>query len=106
MAGEELPTASNGNRRALAAVLFMSGVNVAFDAMSTINSSPWTHETFSSPEKMAAGHEYVTQAIIVSTAFGFVGSSIGGSPAPLFGTLAANGYLYWLYRRAFKRGAG
>lgn len=105
MAGEEMLASGNGNRHALAAVMFMGGAYLAFDAMSTINSSPWTHETFSSPEKMAAGREYVAQAIVVSLAFGTMSSIIGREPWPLIGTAAGDVYLGWLYWRAFRRAA-
>ena len=105
MAGEEaLAAGENGNRK-LTAVLFMGGVYLAFDAMSTINSSPWTHETFSSPEKMSAGREYVLQAIVVSLAFGTMSSIIGREPWPLIGTATGDAYLAWLYWRAFRRAA-
>jgi threonine/homoserine/homoserine lactone efflux protein len=104
MAGEDL-LVQNGNRHALAAVMFMGGAYLAFDAMSTINSSPWTHETFSSPEKMAAGREYVLQAIVVSLAFGTMSSLIGREPWPLIGTATGDAYLAWLYWRAFRRAA-
>lgn len=103
MAGEEYSVAPNGNTRALAAVMFMGGVYIAFDSMSTINSSPWTHETFSSPAKMKSGKEYVLQSVIASMSFGLASSIIAGSPWPLLGTSAADGYLYWLYHRAFSR---
>ncbi len=103
MAGEEMIGAGVKANTGVSAILFLSGCYLSFDAMSTINSSPWTHETFSSAEKMAAGREYVAQAIGVSFAFGAVGALVGHSPWPLIGVAAGNGYLYWLYHRAFDR---
>ena len=102
MAGEEaLAAGENGNRK-LTAVLFMGGVYLAFDAMSTINSSPWTHETFGQDAKKAESAQwYVRQAIGTSLAFGAMSSYVGGTPWPFIGTGIANGYLYWLYRRAY-----
>jgi hypothetical protein len=105
MAGEE-QIGTNSSHRAVEAMLFLGGCYLSFDCMSTINSSPWTHETFSSPEKMASGREYVLQSIGVSLAFGSAASAIGREPWPLLGVMAGNGYLYWLYRRAFHRAVG
>ncbi|MGD0220595.1 MAG: hypothetical protein ABSC73_09110 [Acidimicrobiales bacterium] len=105
MAGEDLLGVSSGHR-AVEAMLFLGGCYLAFDAMSTVNSSPWTHETFTSPEKMASGRDYVMQSIGVSLAFGAVSSAIGREPWPLLGVLAGDAYLYWLYRRAFGRAVG
>ena len=103
MAGEEMVAAGASSGRELSAVLFLGGCYLSFDAMSTINSSPWTHETFSSPAKMAAGKEYVGQAICVSFAFGAISSAVGHTPWPLIGVAASNAYLGWLYYRAFSR---
>ena len=104
MAGEEaLAQGANGNRK-LAGVLFMGGVYLAFDAMSTINSSPWTHETFGSdPAKAESGQAYVREAVAVSLSFGAIGSWIGESPWPFLGCATANAYLFWLYRRAYNK---
>ena len=103
MAGEELLGGANANKQALAAVLFMGGIYLAFDAMSTINSSPWTHETFSSPEKMASGKNYVHQSIGASLTFGAISSLIGHQVWPIVGVATGDLYLYWLYHRAFQR---
>ncbi len=102
MAGEDM-LGTNGNKQALAAVLFMGGIYLAFDAMSTINSSPWTHETFSSEAKMKSGKEYVLQSIGASLVFGTASSLIGHQPWPLIGVATGDLYLYWLYHRAFQR---
>jgi hypothetical protein len=104
MAGEEVMGTTS--HRALAAVLFMGGVYIAFDACSTVNSSPWTHRTFTSPEKLDAGKYYVLQSIGVSLAFGAASSAISHEPWPLLGVMAADGYLYWLYRGAFHAAMG
>ena len=102
MAGEEMLASGNGSRHALAAVMFMGGAYLAFDAMSTINSSPWTHETFGQDAKKAESAQwYVRQAIGTSLAFGAMSSYVGGTPWPFIGTGIANGYLFWLYRRAY-----
>ena len=94
--------------RELTALLFLGGVYVAFDGMSTINSSPWTHETFGSdPEKAESQKRYVRQAMMASLALSGASSVIGHTPVPFCGTLVADGYLWWLYRRAYvKANAG
>lgn len=107
MAGEELIIATARGKpkdvRLLESVAFMGGIYLAFDAMSTINSSPWTHETFSSPEKMKSGKEYVLQAIGISLLLGTFATIKGGDPWPLIGVSVADAYLGWLYWRAFGR---
>ena len=93
--------------RELTALLFLGGVYVALDGMSTINSSPWTHETFGSdPEKAESQQWYVRQAIGVSLALGGASTLIGGTPWPLVGTATADLYLWWLYRRAYHKAKG
>lgn len=107
MAGEEaLAQGANGNRK-LSAVLMMGGIYLAFDAMSTINSSPWTHETFGQDKAKADSAQwYVRQAIGTSLAFGAASSWVGGTPWPLIGTASADAYLWWLYRRAYNLAQG
>jgi hypothetical protein len=88
------------------ALLFMGAVMVSMDCMSSLNSSPWTSETFgASPEKAASSREYVMHAVIVSTALSLVSASIAESWWPIVGVAATNGYLYWIYERALRRGS-
>jgi hypothetical protein len=107
VAGEEVMAAKGAPSRELTALLFLGGVYVAFDGMSTINSSPWTHETFGQdPEKAESQQWYVRQAMGVSLVLGGTSSFIGGTPWPLIGTVAANTYLFWIYRRAYHKAKG
>ena len=79
----------------------MGGVYIAYDAMSTLNSSPWTHETFGQdPKKKESAQWYVRLAIGRALALGAVSSWIAGTPWPLIGVLVADADLYWVYRRA------
>lgn len=93
-------------RDGVAAVLFMQGVMTSTDAMSALNSSPWTSETFgASPEKAASSRNYVRQSVILSTGVGLIASAVGRSWWPLVGITATNAYLFCLYERALAKGA-
>src|ERR1017187_8887304 len=99
--------AAGSGKREVSALLFLAGCYIAFDAMSTIDSSPWTHETFGSdPKKAESAQWYVRQAIGTSLAFGATSSYVGGTPWPLMGTALADAYLWWLYRRAYHLAQG
>lgn len=92
--------------RAISAVLFMQAGMYALDAMSALNSSPWTSENFGAdPVKAASCKEYVTHSVVVSTAYCVASAIIAESPMPIIGAAVNNTYLYWLYHRALKRGA-
>jgi hypothetical protein len=43
---------------------------------------------------------------MASLALSGASSVIGHTPVPLFGTLVADGYLWWLYRRAYVKAKG
>lgn len=95
----------NGNR-AVSAVLFMQAGMYAMDAMSTLNSSPWTSENFGADaEKAKTSKEYVCHAIAVSGVFCTLSAVIAESWWPIFGAAATDVYLWWIYDRALKRGA-
>lgn len=97
-----------------AAVLFLVSGMTTFDAYSTLNSSPWTAESFGADEARAASlREYVRHAIIFSMTYAVISSLILISDQsedsrlawyPLIGAGGANLYLAWLYRRASNRG--
>jgi hypothetical protein len=107
VAGEEVMAAKAGDNRELAGLAFLAGCYIAFDCQSTLNSSPWTHETFGQdPAKAESQQWYVRQSIGVSMALGAVGSLIGGSPWPLVGCSIANTYLWWIYRRSYNLATG
>lgn len=95
----------NGNRE-VSAVLFMQAGMYAMDAMSTLNSSPWTSENFGAdPEKAKSSREYVIHAVVASGFFCTLSAIIAQSWWPIFGALATDIYLWWIYDRALKRGA-
>lgn len=103
MAGEEL-----GSRGALGAILFMQASMNTLDAYSTLNSSPWTAESFGADDRRAAAlKEYVCHAVVYSMAYAaasafIVRGKLGGYI--IAGAVITNGYLIWLYMRASKRG--
>jgi hypothetical protein len=93
------------DRREVAALLFMGSVMMTLDAYSSLNSSPWTAESFGAdPARVASLREYVTHAIVFSMLYAVASSVIAESPLPVIGALTANVYLVWLYRRASERG--
>lgn len=90
-------------RRAFAAVLFLQAGMVAFDAMSTVNSSPWTAESFGADARRRASlNKYVNHAIVVSTGYNIGASLLAGTWWPLIGGTIANVYLYKLYDDAVR----
>ncbi|MGA2655838.1 MAG: hypothetical protein ABSF18_07700 [Gammaproteobacteria bacterium] len=102
--GDEFLNMGKANRDALSAILFLAGSTNAFDAYSTLNSSPWTAESFGGdPAKAASCREYLYHAIGITMAYGLAASFIAESPYPLAGTVIIDIYLYWLYNRALNR---
>lgn len=94
---------------ALAAVLFLGAVNETMQAYGTLNSSPWTAESFGADDRRAkAMKEYVAHAVVFSMAMALIAAYIAdGRKATwsiLLGTAGVNAYLVWLYMRASKRG--
>jgi hypothetical protein len=97
-----------------AATLFLISGMTTFDAYSTLNSSPWTAESFGADEARAALlREYVRHAIVFSMAYAIAAAVIviGDDDEdnnlawyPIIGAGVANLYLAWLYRRASARG--
>lgn len=113
MAGEDLSTNAGAARpggdaeRKLAAVLFMGGVYAVLDAMSTLNSSPWTHETFGGdPAKASSAQRYVRMGLTRGVAFGGIASWIGNTPWPLIGVSVAGADLYRVYAKAHREATG
>ena len=100
MAGE-MTNVSSKNNRGIQGLGFASGIYLAYDCMSTLNSSPWTHETFGgSPGKAASAQRYVRMAIIRSTALAALTSWLMGSITPLLGSSVANADLFYVYWKA------
>jgi hypothetical protein len=96
-------------RNEMAAVLFLSAVNETMQAYGTLNSSPWTAESFGADDRRAkAMKEYVAHAVTFSMLMGIVAATIArgqkATVAIIGGTVGVNVYLVWLYMRASKRG--
>ena len=101
---EGLPFDGNGDR-AISAVLFLQAGMYTMDAMSTLNSSPWTSENFGAdPQKAQSAREYVLHALGVGTAYCAASSAIARSWWPLLGAGVNALYLFWIYERALARG--
>ena len=93
----------------MAALLFLAAVNETMQAYGTLNSSPWTAESFGADDRRAAAlREYVAHAVVFSLATGVAAAWLArgrkSTYAILAGTIAVNAYLVWLYRRASDRG--
>lgn len=105
MAG--LEDGARGNE--IAALLFMTASMNTLDAYSTLNSSPWTAESFGADERRArALKEYVAHAVVYSmayaTAAAFIAHGRAATYAIITGALVTNAYLVILYMRASQRG--
>lgn len=100
MAGEMIGE-SNKTSRGVQGLGFAAGVYISLDCMSTLNSSPWTHQTFGGdPGKAESAQHYVRQAIAVSTALAAFTGFLMGSPAPIVGATVTNVGLWYVYHRA------
>lgn len=103
MAGEEY-----GTRNALGAILFMQASMNTLDAYSTLNSSPWTAESFGADDRRAAAlKEYVGHAVVYSLGYATASAFIVRGRIGwwiILGALITNAYLVWLYTRASARG--
>lgn len=105
MAGLESSAGSNE----LAAILFLQASMNTLDAYSTLNSSPWTAESFGADERRAkALKEYVGHAVGYSMLYAIAAAILARGPratsAILAGAIITNVYLVYLYTRASKRG--
>lgn len=102
-------SAGMGGGDAIAALLFLNSSMNTLDAYSTLNSSPWTAESFGADERRAAAlKEYVAHAVVYSMAYAVAAAFIARGPkatwAIIIGTLVTNTYLVILYMRASYRG--
>lgn len=105
MAGLEDAT----GRNELSAILFLQASMNTLDAYSTLNSSPWTAESFGADERRAkALKEYVAHAVGYSMLYAIAAAILARGPratsAILAGAIITNVYLVYLYTRASKRG--
>lgn len=96
-------------RDVLAALLFMQASQMTMSAYGTLNSSPWTAESFGADERRAAAlREYVRHAVVYSMAYAVASAAIVSRPSArkwiILGAVITNGYLMWLYTRASERG--
>lgn len=97
------------DRDAVAAILFLAAINETMQAYGTLNSSPWTAESFGADDRRAkAMREYVTHAVIFSMATAALAAWVArGKKATwviIGGAAGTNAYLVWLYLRASSRG--
>lgn len=104
----DLMTGASG-ADAVAALLFLTASMNTLDAYSTLNSSPWTAESFGADERRAkALREYVGHAVVYSMAYAgaaaFIAKGRQATVAILAGAVITNAYLVWLYARASVRG--
>jgi hypothetical protein len=103
MAGEMTGIGGKTNR-GIQGLAFAAGIYISFDAMSTLNSSPWTHERFGKDQGHAeSAQHYVRLAIVQSTALATLTSVLMGSLMPLLGASVANADLYYVYYRAGRK---
>ena len=98
-----------GGGDAVAALLFLASSMNTLDAYSTLNSSPWTAESFGADERRAkALREYVGHAVVYSMAYAGAAAFIAKGKTATFaiigGAVVTNAYLVWLYARASVRG--
>ena len=97
------------DRDAIAAVLFLSAINETMQAYGTLNSSPWTAESFGADDRRARSmKEYVTHAVAFSMATSLIAAWVAqgrkSTYVILLGAAGTNAYLVWLYLRASRRG--
>ena len=94
---------------AVAALLFLAAINETMQAYGTLNSSPWTAESFGADDRRAkALREYVGHAVVFSMATSLIAAFVArgktATLAILLGAAGTNVYLVWLYSRASTRG--
>jgi hypothetical protein len=105
-----MPGLEDGMRgNEVAALLFLTASMNTLDAYSTLNSSPWTAESFGADERRAAAlREYVSHAVTYSMLYAVAASVIAhgktATGAILTGAVITNLYLVFLYSRASRRG--
>lgn len=100
---------SGVGRNEMAAVLFLAAINETMQAYGTLNSSPWTAESFGADDRRAASlREYVTHAVVFSSVTGLIAARVASgrkaTVAIVSGVALTNVYLVWLYIRASRRG--
>lgn len=93
-----------GDNREVSAILFIQASTNALDVYSALNSSPWTAQSFGAdPEKRRACMEYVYHSIGVTAFYAIAAAVLAENPWPVIGMALADGYMFWLYRRALNR---
>jgi len=99
----------SAGRNELAAILFLQASMNTLDAYSTLNSSPWTAESFGADERRSkALKEYVAHAVAYSMLYAAAAAILArgrkATWAIFGGAIVTNLYLVWLYMRASQRG--
>lgn len=90
---------TDGNRRALAGVLFLASVDASYNAYSALNSSPQTTELFAA-EREQTLMKYVWIGNGAALFLGGFSSMIARSWWPLGGTVFVMAQMHWLYKHA------
>ncbi len=89
------------SKDALAALLFLASAENTMNAYSSLNSSPWTAESFGGdPERSKSNMKYVYHSIGITLTMATVASMVAASWWPMIGMIAINVYMFLLYRRA------
>lgn len=92
--------------RPTAAVLFLVAVDAGLNAYSSINSSPWTAESFGGdPEKAESCKSYVLKADLATLGLSALGAMIAGNLWPLIGGIVVVVFMESLYRKALRKAA-
>lgn len=87
-----------------AAILLMQAGMYTLDSYSTLNSSPWTAESFGGdPDKLNSLREYIAHAVVVSSLYCGGAAWLAERWWPIIGASINNLYLVWLYDRAARR---
>lgn len=107
MAGVE--SSGGMTQDAAAALLFLAAINETMQAYGTLNSSPWTAESFGADDRRAkALREYVAHAVVFSLLTGAIAATVAQGRKATYsimgGIVLTNAYLVWLYARASRRG--
>lgn len=85
--------------------LFLVAAAESFNIFSAMNSSPWTAENFGADEEKAKSCEYyVMISAVANTGLGIGASLLAGSWWPLLGTMLVTAFMWYIYKRALKRG--
>jgi hypothetical protein len=99
-------TGESRTNRGVQGLGFAAGIYISLDCMSTLNSSPWTHQTFGGdPAKRKSAQGFVRLGIASSTALAALTSVLMGSWSPMVGATVTNAGLWYVYHQAGQKAA-